>query len=374
MNVHSSLKRILAIAFVLLCGHAAAEAQIIIGQTAGFTGPVADAVKEITASAQLYIDSVNARGGVNGQTIKLVSLDDKFDPKISAANAKSLAEKGAIALLLSRGTPNTQAILPVLDEYRLALVAPSTGAMAFHRPVNPYLFNVRTSYQRETERLVQLLAEIGMTKIAVVRADDSFASDAFVGAQQGFAKFNRAPVLDEKFDRFKPDFSAIGPKLKASGAQAVLFICSGSTLGVGVKAFRDAGSNAIVATLSNNASLGIIKQMGANAGGTIVGQVFPDEKRGAASPMIREALGLAFAQKVTAMSPAMIEGFAGAKVLVEGLRRAGARPTRERVIAALNSMGGYDLGGMVLNYSPSNHTGLDFVDLSIIRTNGNFLR
>ena len=352
----------------------AAEAQIVIGQTAGFTGPVADAVKEITAGATLYINAVNARGGVNGQAIQLVSMDDKFDPKVSASNAKALAEKGALALFLSRGTPNTQAILPVLAEYRLALVAPSTGAIAFHRPVNPFVFNVRTSYQRETERVVQILFEMELRKIAVVRADDSFASDAFIGAEQGFAKFGVRPVLDEKFDRFKPDFSAIAPKLKASGAQAVLFICSGSTLGQGVKAFRDAGSTAIVATLSNNASLGIIKQMGSNAQGTIVGQVFPDEKRGAASPLIREALEIAQTQKVSALSPAMIEGFAGAKVLVEGLRKAGPRPTRERVLAAMNGLAKFDVGGMELRYSPTDHTGLDFVDLSIVRANGSFLR
>ena len=350
-----------------------AHAQIVIGQTAGFTGAVADGVKEATAGAHLYIDAVNARGGVNGQAIQLVSMDDKFDPKISATNAKALADKGVVALFLSRGTPNTQAMLPVLAENRLALVAPSTGAMLFHKPLNPYVFNVRTSYQRETERIVQLLAEIGMKKIAVVRADDSFAADAYLGAVQGFAKFNQQPVLDEKFDRFKPDFTTIGPKVKASGAQAILFICSGSTLAQGVKAFRDAGSNAIVATLSNNASLGIIKQMGANARGTIVGQVFPDEKRGAASPLIREAGQLALDQKMT-LSPAMVEGFAGAKVLVEALRRAGPRPTRERVLAALNNLGRYDLGGMELHYSSSDHTGLDFVDLSIIRENGNFLR
>jgi branched-chain amino acid transport system substrate-binding protein len=374
MKAMFSLSRTFLFVCVSLCATVQAQGQILIGQTAGFTGPVADAVKEITAGAHLYIDAVNARGGVRGQAIQLVSMDDKFDPKISASNAKALADKGVVALFLSRGTPNTQAMLPVLAEYKLALVAPSTGAMVFHRPVNPFVFNVRTSYQRETERIVQLLVEIGMRRIAVVRADDSFASDAFVGATQAFATYNSSPVLDEKFDRFKPDFTAIAPKLKASGAQAVLFICSGSALGQGVKAFRDAGSNAIVATLSNNASLGIIKQMGTNAGGTVVGQVFPDEKRGAASSMIREALELALAQNVTALSPAMIEGFAGAKVLVEGLRRAGAHPTREGMVAALNGLNKYDLGGMELRYSPTNHSGLDFVDLSIIRANGNFLR
>lgn len=71
-----------------------ASAQIVVGQTAGFTGAVAATVKEATDGAKLYIDSVNARGGVNGQKIELVSLDDKFDPKLAAANARTLiAEK-----------------------------------------------------------------------------------------------------------------------------------------------------------------------------------------------------------------------------------------------------------------------------------------
>ncbi|MDQ6628717.1 MAG: ABC transporter substrate-binding protein [Pseudomonadota bacterium] len=363
---------------VLLCvaltAAAQVEAQIIIGQTAGFSGPVAEAVKEATFGAHLYIDAVNARGGINGQPIQLLSVDDKFKPDLSAQNARALAEKGAIALFLSRGTPNTQAILPVLAEFKLPLIAPSTGAMVLHQPVNQYIFNVRSSYQREAQRVIQHLAQVGVRSIAIVRADDSFGSDAFIGATRGFTDVNQKPVLDEKFDRFKPDFSAIAPKLKQSGAMAVLFICSGSTLAEGAKAFRAAGSNAQIVTLSNNASIGIIKQMGVNARGTIVSQVFPDEKRSMAAPLIREALELARAKKVDALSPAMVEGFAGAKVLVEGLRRAGPRPTRESLLIALNGMHKYDIGGMEMNYSQSSHTGLDFVDLSIIKVDGNFMR
>jgi ABC-type branched-subunit amino acid transport system substrate-binding protein len=158
-------------------------------------------------------------------------------------------------------------MLPILAEFKLPLIAPSTGAMLLYQPVNPFVFNVRSSYQREAERVIQHLAQVGVRRIAVVRADDSFAADAFVGAARSFADVSQKPVLDEKFDRFKPDFTAIAPKVKQSDAQATLFICSGSTLADGAKAFRAAGSNAQIVTLSNNASSGIIKQMGSNARG-----------------------------------------------------------------------------------------------------------
>ncbi len=113
--------------------------------------------------------------------------------------------------------------------------------------------------------------------------------------------------------------------------------------------------------------------MGEYAHGTIVSQVFPSE-RSAATPLVNEAAALLKAKDGGQLSPAMVEGFAAAKVLVEGLRRAGPAPTRERLLAALNSMSRFDLGGMEVNYSPTNHTGLDFSDLSIIDAEGRFRR
>ena len=70
----------------------------------------------------------------------------------------------------------------------------------------------------------------------------------------------------------------------------------------------------------------------------------------------------------------MLEGFAAAKVLVEALKRSGANPTRAKLQYTLENMTKYDLGGLEVNYSPSDHTGLDFADLSIITADGKFRR
>lgn len=74
------------------------------------------------------------------------------------------------------------------------------------------------------------------------------------------------------------------------------------------------------------------------------------------------------------VSPAMLEGFAAAKVLVEGMRRAGPKPSREKIQAALEGMQKLDIGGLEVSYSPKDHSGLDFADLSIIGTYGKFKR
>ncbi|MFO1337564.1 MAG: ABC transporter substrate-binding protein [Burkholderiaceae bacterium] len=351
----------------------AAQAQIRIGQTAGFSGPVAAGVKEVTDGAKLYLDAVNKSGGIAGQQIELISLDDKFDPALAGENAKKLIDQGVVALFLTRGTPHTQAVMPLLTQFKVPLVAPSTGAMALHNPVHPWLFNVRATYQREAERAVRHLSLIGVERIALVQVDDSFGADAATGALNGFNGVGKHPLLHEKFDRTKPDMAPIIPKIVKGDAQAVIFIGSGNMIADGVKALRAAGSRAQVVTLSNNASSGFVKSLGENARGTIVSQVFPYE-RSLSAPIVKEANDYAHAAGLAELTPAMLEGYTGAKVLVEGLRRAAPNITRDRLRAALEGFKRVDLGGLELSYGPNDHSGLDYADLSIVGEDGKFRR
>ena len=351
-----------------------ATAQIIVGQTAGFTGAVAATVKEATEGAKLYIDSVNAKGGVNGQKIELVSMDDKFDPKTAEANARTLiVDKRAVALFLTRGTPHNELIVKVLDELKVPLVGPSTGAMLLHEPVKRYVFNVRSTYQREAEKAVGLLASIGITNIGVLHVNDTFGTDALIGIKAGFEAKKLKPAFLGNYDRSKPDFGPLALDVRTTSPQAVMVVGSGTHVVDALKAIRAAGSRAQLVTLSNNASSGFVKALGENARGTIITQVFPNE-RSINSPLVKEALSLAKASGLSEVSPATLEGFASAKVLVEGLRRAGPNPTGEKVRAALEAIRGYDIGGMEVTYSATDHTGLDFVDLSIINKEGKFTR
>lgn len=353
----------------------ASQADILIGQTAGFTGPAAAIVQETTDGAKLYLDAVNAKGGVSGQKIALISLDDKFDPKLAAANARTLIEdKNVQAMFLSFGTPHTEAIIPLLDKNGVALVAPTSGATVLRQPVKPHVFNVRTTYRREIQQAIKHLTSIGVSRIGIVYSDDSFGADVAAGAQQGLAAAKLTPVMLEKFDRSKPDFTSMAAQFSKSDAQTVLLIAAGQAVTDGIKALRAAGSKAQVVILSFNASAGFLKSLGANGPGVIVTQVFPYEHSIRHYPLVTEALELAKAKGIGEVSPVMLEGFVAAKVLVEGLRRAGAKPSRESIQAALEGMQKFDLGGLEVSYSRNDHSGLDFADLSIIGKDGKFKR
>ncbi|MGQ0708901.1 MAG: ABC transporter substrate-binding protein [Rhodoferax sp.] len=364
--------RAAVVACVAALGAHAASAQIRIGQTVGVTGTVAATVKESMLGARLYLDHINAKGGVGGEKIDVITLDDGFDVKKAEANARTLIEeRGVLALFMSRGTPHTEAINTVLEQHRVALIGPSTGAMVLHQPVKRYIFNVRATYQREAERTMAHLASLGVKRVAVVHVDDSFGADGLEGARNGLKAAKLQPVVVAKFDRAKPDFGPMLPTLKGAEPQAVLIIGSGTAVVEGIRSFKAAGIGGQYLTLSNNASGGFIKLLGELGHGVVVSQVSPASQ---GFTLVKDANQLAKAQGVDEISPAMLEGFVSAKVLVEALRRAGPKPTRASLHQALENLGRIDLGGLSLDYSPSDHTGLDFSDLSIISASGKFRR
>lgn len=356
----------------LLCS--TVQAQILIGQTVGITGSAAATVAESMKGAALYIDHVNARGGIGGQKVEVLSLDDKFDPKLTLENARTLIEqKRVVSLFMTRGTPHTQGIIPLLEQHGVPLVGPSTGAIALHQPVSKYIFNVRAPYQREVEKAISHLHTLGIRRIGVIHVDDTFGLDGLAGAQAGFKANHMEALFVEKFDRAKPDYTGIAPRVSQQLPQAVIFIGTGAAVVDGIKALRAAGVAGQIVTLSNNASGGFVKALGEQARGVVVTQVFPSE-RSLSYLLIKEAMDLARARNIADLTPAMVEGFANAKVLVEGLRRAGPKPDRARLHAGLESIRQWDLGGLELTYSPSDHSGLDFSDLSIIGSDGRFRR
>jgi ABC-type branched-subunit amino acid transport system substrate-binding protein len=215
---------------------------------------------------------------------------------------------------------------------------------------------------------------MGISRIGVLQTDDSFGRDAILGAERGFTNTKLKPVFVEVFDRNKPDFGPAAARVVKENLQAVLVLGSGSAVGKAMVAIRATGSKATLVSLSNTASGGFVKDLGDNARGTMVTQVFPSE-RALSMPIVKEANDLLRANKSTVeLSPAMLEGYASAKVLVEALRRAGKKPTSEGVQRALEEMSRFDLGGIELGFSPTDHTGLESSDLSIVGANGRFQR
>ena len=346
--------------------------EIVIGQTSSFSGAIGGEVKEQTEGAKLYIDWVNTNGGVHGRKIRLLSMDDAFDAKRAAQNARELVANGVFALFLTRGTPQNEAILPVLKESGTPLIAPSTGAIVLHEPVNPLVFNVRTRYQIEAERAIAQLHAQGLTRIAVVHVNDSFGKDCLAGFMSGLKKAKLEPVGIFSYDRAKGDTDEAAAKVIEAKPQAVITAGHSKPLSSLVRKVRASGVSAVpIVTLSNLSSQSFLRDLGDVKHGVIVMQVFPDPTKDFTRIAV-EMKRLAAAKPDFVVSHMAMEGFAAAKVLVEGLKRAGRTPTRASLIAGLESLQGYDIGGLEVTYGPGDHSGLTFVDASIVNRKGGF--
>lgn len=347
---------------------------ILVGQTIGITGVIAAPVKELNEGANAYLAMVNKQGGVHGRKIELRTLDDKFDPAQTGINAKRLIEQDKVfTLFLNRGTPNSEKILPLLEANAIPLVAPSTGAALLHSPPgNKWVFNVRAKYQDEVIKGVEHFATLGMKNIGLVHVDDSFGRDGLEGFSKVMNAQQLTPAVISKFDRTAPDFpSAVAAVMKAAPSALVIVSSSKQTIEL-IKAIRSAGGKMQIMTLSNNTSQSFVKDLGPDGVGVIVTQVTP------AAHLLTTKLGQEFkaAAKETGATPsyAAMEGFVAAKVLVEGLRRAGRNLTREGFVRGLESMQRVDFGGLMVTYGPGDHSGSEFVELTMISRDGRFMR
>ncbi|MGN6141777.1 MAG: ABC transporter substrate-binding protein [Ralstonia sp.] len=363
---------------LLASGQAMAEpgitdTKIVIGQTAGFTGPAGEQVKEMTQGAKLYLDGVNRAGGVNGRKIELISEDDGFDAAASKKHAHALLlDKQVFALFLPRGTPNTEAIMTEARLVGAPVVAPSTGASTFFDQPDPLLFVVRAKYQAEIAELVHYFDTLGLRRLALVNVNDTFGKDTEIGFNNATKKLPADAHSILTVDRLKPDVAKAAADVGKFAPQAVILACPGTTARAMIEALNKQGTVTQIAALSNNAGLAFAKSLGALGRGVVISQVMPSPVR-STSLLGRELESSAKSAGVTP-SYAMMEGYAAARVLVEGLKRAGKSPTRASFVSGLESAGTIDLGGLEVHYGPNLRKGSNYVELTVIGPNGTFVK
>jgi branched-chain amino acid transport system substrate-binding protein len=372
------LRLLPAAALCLLAATVAAEdgvtdTTIRLGQAVGLTGTVAGPVKEMNEGANAYFSEVNKRGGVLGRKIELITLDDKFDPALTLQQAEILITKERVfALFQGRGTPHTQRILPLLEKHGVPLVSPTTGAMAFHEPTNRYVFNIKATYHAEIAKAVEHFNTIGIQSISVLHVEDAFGQDGLDGFNKAMAAHKLTPVAITKFARVDPDVVATAKEVIKANPRALIIVSSAKNTAAVIKAIRAQGGQMQIMTMSNNSSDAFMKDVGAAGLGVIVSQTAPAPHL-VSTPLGQEFKKAANAYNVT-VSYAAMEGYINAKVMTEGLRRAGRNLTREGFIRAMESMKRVDFGGLMVNYSPDNHTGSEFVELTMIGRDGRFIR
>lgn len=350
------------------------DTTILIGQSAAFSGPAAELGREMRDGAKAYLDLVNSEGGVYGRKLELKSLDDGYEPDRAAANTKKLIrEEKVFALLAYVGTPTSAAALPIFTEAKVPFVGPFTGAELLRSPFNRYIFNVRASYYDETEKIIEQLVSIGIKNIAVFYQNDNYGQAGLKGVEIAMTKRNLKISAKGTVERNTIKVEEAVNAIAKVKPDAVVMVSAYKSCGEFIRQMKKTGSNAQFFNVSFVGSKALSSDLGADGAGVAISQVVPFPWS-PSIPIVKEYQKIM--SRFALQSPysfSTLEGYIAAKVFVEGLKKAGKDPTREKFIAGMEKIQDWDLGGFSVNFSPANHNASKFVDLTIIGKEGKFL-
>lgn len=348
---------------------------IKLGQTTQLSGPLASLGSEYRDGAQAYFSWVNSKGGVHGRRIELVSLDDAYVVEKTLENTRKLLdEEKVLALFGISGSANYAAVMPLIEERAVPSVAPFTGADDLRAQKSPQTFWLRASYGDETEKIVEQLTTMGIKRIAVFYQNDAFGKTGLNGVETALKKRKLAVHALGIYDKTKNDVSDAVKAIGASDAQAVVMISTYKPTAAFVKQMRIAGHVPQFFALSVVGYKGLQAELGKEAAGIAISQVVP-YPWSSSSLLVREfeALPAEMVPKA-GITYTTFEGFIAAKVMVEGLRRAGPQLSREKLVSALESMRLYDAGGFTVGYSQNEHLGSHFAEVTIVGNSGRLMR
>ncbi len=356
---------------------------LVIGQVAPITGVIADTGKDLVLGAQIYFDTVNEQGGVNGRKIVHLVKDDGYKvPETVQAMKDMVANDNVIALVGSAGSAHLSAVLKekILSDAGIALVAPYTGSLALREPFadTKNIFHIRASYADEAEKIVDQLMALRTDKIAVFHQGDAFGNAGLDGVVAALKRRGKTIVASASYvANSLPDTGVdeAVKKIAAADPSAVVMWSTSPYSAAFVKKIRPMARIAQFVNVSVGTQEAISKLAGPEASrGIGIAQVMPFPYSSAFHVVTEYLTALKKYGHGTKPSYTSLEEYIGAKVLVEALRRAGPNPTREKVYRTLESMNSYDTGGFVVHFSPTSHTGSDFVEITVISANGKLIR
>jgi ABC-type branched-subunit amino acid transport system substrate-binding protein len=354
--------------------HGVTDDKITIGQSAPFSGPSAKLGLQYSRGAQIYFDQVNELGGVFGRKIVMVKKDDTFIPEMTQVNAKLLiSQDDVFALFGFVGAATSKAAIPSFTEAGVPFIASYSGSGQLREPFSRYIFNVRASHRKEVEAIVRQLVTVyaSANSIAVFYQYDSDGWAGLEDVERALKQHQTAPVAVAQVVRNSTDVTSAVATIMEKAPSSVIMISTYTSAAAFVREMRHAGYRGQLVNLSFVGSNALLQELGKDGYGVMVSQVVP-------FPWSRSIAVVAEYQKAmehigaSDFDFASLEGYIAAKVFVEGVRRAGKNLTREKFMAAMETFKKVDLGGFFISYSPTDHSGSEFVDLTLIGASGKY--
>jgi branched-chain amino acid transport system substrate-binding protein len=347
---------------------------ILFGQAAALEGPSSALGKGMQQGILAAFAEINARGGIYGRKLKLLSRDDGYDPDRSVAQTRKLIEEDRIfALIGAVGTPTSIATVPIASALNVPFIGPFTGAEFLRAPELHNVVNIRASYSAEAEAWIKHLTEdLSFNSIAIFYQDDAFGRDGLKGVKQALAKRGLELTAEGTFERNTRAVGAALRVIKRTEPEAVVMVGTYGPCAEFIKLAHRQGFDPTFVNISFVGANALARELGPDGNGVIVSQVVPFPW----DTSLQVVADYQAAQK--ALDPSLtpdfvsLEGYLSGRLAATALEMAGPNPTRADLLRIINEVGGFDISGYVIMLGARMRDAPARVFLTVIQPDGTF--
>jgi branched-chain amino acid transport system substrate-binding protein len=352
------------LAFCIAAGTALAQEPIRIGSVLSLTGPAAFLGDPELKTLNLYIERVNAAGGVLGHKLELTHYDDASDASKANAFAKRLIEQDKVDFIIGGTTTgSTMAMVPLIEKAGVPFIS-LAGGVAVVEPVKKWVFKTPHTDRMAAEKVFEDMKKKGITRVGLLSETSGFGQSGRKETQAAAARYGITLVADETYAPKDTDMTAQLTKIRnAEGLQAVFVFGLGQGPAIATRNFQQLAIKLPLYHAHGIASDEFIKLTGAASEGVrlpaaalIVAKQLPNSDP-------QKVVVLAYDKAYRERYKEDVSTFGGhaydaLMILIDAIKRAGSTD-RAKVRDAIEQTRGYMGTGGLVNLSPTDHLGLD---------------
>jgi ABC-type branched-subunit amino acid transport system substrate-binding protein len=347
---------------------------ILFGQAAALEGPSSALGQRMRQGIVAAFTEINAKGGVHGRKLQLISRDDGYDPDRSVAQTLRLIEDDKVfALIGAVGTPTAMATISITSARNIPFIGPFSGAEFLRDLELPNVVNIRASYGAEAEAWIKHLTEDRQfTRIGIFYQDDSFGRDGLAGVKRALAKRGLELAAEGTFERNTRAVGSAWRMIKRAEPEAIVMVGTYGPCAEFIKLAHRSGVSPTFVNISFVGANALARELGPDGEGVIVSQVvpFPWDRS------LKLVTDYQAAQK--AVDPTLtpdfvsLEGYLSGRLAAAALEKAGPKPTRASLLRAINDVGRFDISGNVVTVGVRAIETPPKVFLTVIQKDGTF--
>ena len=359
---------LLCLFFILIhVSHAAVDKSkddIAIGMSTTLSGPAKALGMSMKAGVEAYFQHINESGGIRGRKLKLIVLDDGYEPARSAPNMRELIDKHKVLAVIGNvGDPTAVVSVPIANEKKTLFFGAFSGADFLRKsPPDRYVINYRASYNQETTAMIKGLLSAGVqpSEIAFFTQNDGLGDAGYNGAIEALKQYGYKNAEKLPHGRYTRNTTNVERGLATiidsdKIPKAIIIVGTYSPVAKFIKLAKREFPKTLFLNVSFVGSEPLVKALGNNTSNVIITQVVPHIHDDLLAVREFESDLLSYNKNITP-DFASLEGYISAKIFVEGLKSVRGGMTRESIVDALESLKDVDIGiGIKISYSMDQH-------------------